>query len=544
MSASSLILPYTVPEKSRKKKFNESMEFTAILCLAEARRKKHVLVGSSPKKVSFISKLHYPFWAVPWENRYLITDGLQVQSATITYRVLPDLELFLNDVQRGQIIREQFQNALNKHVGTFAEFSETVNVPIESLIADKVLLSDVSEYVEETLALKADVTGNITLIPPRLDENRVSEGAQKIVDLYERIQSDIKGLEHSSRVLNETMQFHEQKILQEIQLAKETFNEEVNRVKPDVEKKVELLLRERDAKIEKMNKVAEAELNVKLRERERRQRELEKLEINRSGYKRKLDARKRGHDEIGVTRWEHSLRTCENKIAEVKERIHDLSRFIEKTRQQNQEDANKLRYSYQTSIDRERKKLSSIEASLESVIKTKESEIERLRMMTTGVASHIERLAEQKRLHTGELKNLAIPLQLEQVTLLCVPFYLVGYKDEDKLVFHAYSPFRVMSSEGIVKKIKKTLLSFRLTSRIKLLLQSRSKGLNKMLSAVLEEKTKTDKTLQESVQKLGELNNLFMNSNLKEMLTEGLKQLEAEGWIKQEESITLMKLYT
>jgi DNA-binding HxlR family transcriptional regulator len=65
-----------------------------------------------------------------------------------------------------------------------------------------------------------------------------------------------------------------------------------------------------------------------------------------------------------------------------------------------------------------------------------------------------------------------------------------------------------------------------------------------MLSAVLEEKTKTDKTLQESVQKLGELNNLFMNSNLKEMLTEGLKQLEAEGWIKQEESITLMKLYT
>jgi len=543
MPTASLILPYAVPEKSRRKKLDSDMELASILCLAEAGRKKHVMVGFSPEKILFISKLHYPLWAVPWENGCLIIDGLQILSSTLTYMALPDMELFLDDVERGQTLREQFRNALDKHAQTFAGFSETLRILMKAIIADKALLSDVSEFVEETLALKADVTGSIILIPPKLDEDSAGESAKEVFDLYERIQSDVKGLEHAVRFLNEVTLFHEQKILREIELVNEGFKEELDRVKPAVEKKVEVLLKERDAKIEKMNRVAEAELNAKLREKERRRQELEKLELNKTEYKRRLNVRRSRHDKIGVARWEHSLRTCENKISEAKERIHDLSHYIEKTRKQNQEDVNKLKYGYQTLIDRERKKIADIEASLESVIKTKKSETEKLMLMTTRIVNLIEQLAEQKKLQAAEVKSLTIPWKPEQITLLGVPFYFAGYKVDDKLHFHLYPPLRVMSSEGIVKKIEKTLLSFRLTSRIRLLLQPRSKTLNKMFNTVLEEKMKNDKTLEESLRELGVSNNLLANPDFKEALTKGMEELKAEGWIKQEEGAILIKMY-
>jgi len=543
MPTASLILPYSVPEKGRKKKFNTNMELTAILCLAEARRKKHVMVGFSPEKILFISKLHYPLWAVPWEDGCLILDGLQILASTFTYMALPDLEVFFNDIERSQTLREQFRNALEKHAQKFAGFSETVRIPIEATVADQSLLSDVSEYVEETLALKADVTGNIILIPPKLDEDAAGENAKKVSDLYKRVQSDVKGLEHTARVLNEMTQFHEQKILREIELVNEAFKQEVDRIKPVVEKKVDFLLKERDAKIEKMNRAAEAELNAKLREKERRQRELEKLELNRTEYKRRLEVRRSRHDKIGVARWEHSLRTCENKISEVKGRLQDLSRYIEKTRKQNQEDIEKLKYGYQTLLDRERKKITGIEASLESVTKAKEGEKEKLQLMTRHIVSLIEQMAERKRLHATELKNLIIPWKSEQVTLLGMPFYLVGYEAEDKLHYRVYPPLRVMSSEGIVKKIEKTLLSFRLASRITLLLQPRSNTLNKMFTTVLEEKMKTDKAFEGSLRELGVSNNLLVKADFKESLIKGVEELKTEGWIKQEEGATLIKMY-
>ena len=532
----SLILPYTALEKSRKKKFDTNMELTAIICLTEEKCK-------TPEKISFISKLHYPLWAVPWENGCIIVDGLQILSPTFTYTALPDLESYLNDIEHGRTIREQFLNALDKHAQTFAGSPETTDIPMKAIVVDKALLSEVSEYVEETLVHKTEVTGNIILIPPKLDKDTADENTRKILDLYERIQSDIKSLENVANTLNEIMHFHQQKILHEIELANEVFREEIDEVEPVVEENIELLLKERDAKIEKMNRAAEVELNARLREKERRQRELEKLELKRAEYRGKLDVRKGRHDKIGVNRWEQSLRTCENRISEIRQTIHNLSEYIEKIRRQNQEDINMLKYDYQALIDIERKKITDIKDSQESVTKAKENENEKLQFLTSNIVDLIEQLREQKRLHATELKSLTIPWQTEQVTLLGVPFYLVVYKTETKFFYDVYPPLRAMSPEGIVKKIEKALLSFSLESRIKLLLQPRSKALSKMLNITLEEKIKADRTFEEKLRELGSSNNLLADPNFKEALNDGLKELKTEGWVKPEEGSILMKTY-
>jgi len=101
-----------------------------------------------------------------------------------------------------------------------------------------------------------------------------------------------------------------------------------------------------------------------------------------------------------------------------------------------------------------------------------------------------------------------------------------------------------MSSEGIIKKIEKALLSFRLASRIKLLLQPRSKALNTMFNSVFEEKMKAGNTLEKNLREWGMSHNLLVNPNFGEVLASGLQELKTEGWINQEESVAIMKAYS
>jgi hypothetical protein len=291
-----------------------------------------------------------------------------------------------------------------------------------------------------------------------------------------------------------------------------------------------------------MNKLARTELNAKHREKERLQREFQRLELKRVEYKRRLDIRRGRHDKVGIARGEQSLRSYENQLANAKERLEGLSREIERTRKQNLEDITALQYQFQASIDSERRKITSIEVSRESTVGAKKNEEERLSSMTARIIGQIEQMAEQKKLQLTGLKELAIAWQPEKVTLVALPFYLTGYHGVDKDRCSVFSPFTVQSSEGIVKKIKKKLLSFSLTSRIQLLLQPRSKMLDKMLNTCLET-MQTEKTLTSKLVELGKTNNLLNQQNLREALTKGVEEMKAEGWMKQEEGTKLIKDY-
>jgi len=533
----SLILPYAVLEKSREKKFDRNMEFAAIICLAEEKRK-------TPEKISFISKLHYPLWAIPWKNGCLIIDGLHIFYPTFTYMTLPDLESFLNDIEYGRKIRNQFLNALDKHAVTFNGFQETSDITMKSIIFDKELLSDILDYVKETIISKTVVTEKIVVVPPKFDKTVTGENAKIFFDLYDRIQYDIDSLEHSAETLKDIMHFHRQKILHEIELVNEFLREKIDEIEPAVEKKIENLLKERDAKIKKITRVAEGELNARLREKERRKRELEKLEFKRAEYRARLGIRKDRHDKVGIKRWEQRLRTCEDRISEIKKILHNLSKYVQKISRQNQEDVRKLKYKYQPLIDIERKKIENIKASQESITKAKGNEDENLQFLASRIVGLIEQLKEQKSLRAAELESFIVLWQMKETTLLCVPFYIAGCKTETKFFYDIYPPLRVMNTEGIVKRIEKALLSFSLGSRIKLLLQPRSKALCEMINLTLEEKIQADKIFEENLQGLCASNNLLTSPDFKEKLNNGLEKLKTEKWIKEEESSILIEKYT
>jgi hypothetical protein len=542
MSNKSLILPFALPEEDRKEPFSPNMEITSVFALSEANRKKPMIANLFPEKIMFISKLHYPLWIVPWENRSLLIDGLQISSSNVSYIPLPEIEIFLNNLERGKSDRTQFFKALNQHEQTFASFSEAQNIQFNSIITEKALLGEIAQYLEETATAMANASENIVLFPPRLDEEAAEKSAFGFLDLYHRLQSDIKGLEYLSQILNQSAKLHQEKINREIELANKVFSKEVEAIRPSVEKSVDRLRKEQNAKTERMNKMARTELNAKLREKERQQRELQKLELKRIESKRRLDIRKSRRDKVGIAHREQILRSYENQLLEARKRLADSSRQIERAQKQNLEETSSLQYQYQALIDNERKKIINIEISRESIVGIKKKEEDRLRSVTARILGQIEQMAEQKKLHLNWLKELTIMWQPEKATLVAVPFYLTAYYAAGKHRYSVFPPFKAQSPEGIVKKIEKKLLSFSLTSRIQLLLQPRSRMLDKMLNISLET-IQTDKALGSKLVELGKTNNLLNQPNLKEALTKGAEEMKAEGWIKQEEGVKLIRNY-
>jgi len=542
MSNLSLILPYAVENVDRKKPFGYDMEVAAILCLVEAKRKKGGILGGSPERASFVSRLYYPLWAVPWEDGSLIVDGLGFLSYAVVHMKPPDVEAFTEDIKKNSTDRGLYWSALKRHAQTFKGFTASVRIPVDAMVANESLLSMIFEYVKRSSTVKENV-GPLVLVPPRLNEKAAMEKAEKIINYWRHFQNEIKGLHYAIKVLNEEADLHERKILREVEQTREKYEKEILDLEPVVEERIEELIEERNDKIEEIMRNAERDLNSILKKRDSYERELQKLELIEDGYQVRKEDRKRKGDKSGVSRWSRRVRRCQKKISAVKRQIQELSRLIERNRKQCESSIEKLRKSYEKLIDAEKKKILDLEALRDSEIAAKHKEIEKLRSETLSIINQIEQLMEQKISHVSNLEELAIAWTSKDVTPICVPFYLVRYETDSKFRYDVHPLAVAEDYEGIIKRIQKAILSFSLESRINLLLRPKSKALKEMFTSIFTQKMRRDEALEKVMYTLGCSNNLLKTPSLREKLTRGMEELEKEGWVSPEEKNMVMKAY-
>jgi len=542
MSTSSLILPFAVPAEGSGKAFTWDMEVAAVLLLAEAKRGALGFFKAADRKISFVSKLHYPLWFVPWGDGCLVIDGLNVFSASITRKALPDVASFVEDVERGLYVREQFWACLEKHKETFTGFAETAEVRVDALISDRQLLSAIFEYVEEAAPTQLNEGFSAVLVPPKIDVKAALERAKQVLSLYRQVQLDLSALKYAGDLLREAAGFHEKMVMKELEFTREAYEERISKLRPIVEGRVDQLLKELDAEIAKVERLADRKLKAKEREREKLERKLQGLKVQKASFVRRRDLCRRRNDEVGVARWEQKIRICENRIRDAERRIRNLTEFIEEGRRQKEADIEKLQRSYQELVGREKSRISSLEAERDEKIKSKMGEIEALKLATGKIVSQIEELMNREREMERELKELAIPWQAEDISLICLPFYLVGYQAGNKTQLQIFPPFRVTSSKGIMKAFKKTLLGFTEASKVKLFLKPRSNALARMMDFILK-KMKADKAFAESLRETAASANILAGQGFRETLIKGLEGLKAEGWVGRKEVDTLIKLY-
>jgi len=542
MSHTSLILPYAVEDADRKKPFEYDIEVAAVLCLAEAKRRKGRILGGLPERISFVSRLYYPLWAVPWEDESLIMDGLGFLSRTVTRMELPDLEAFTEDIQKRASVRNLYRDALKTHAKTFRDFIASVEIPIDAVIANESLLLGIFDYVNQGLSLKKNVVGPFVLIPPRLDEKAALKRAGRLIGQWRQIQSEIKGLHYVINLLSDKKDFHEKKILREVEQIQEKYEREILSLRPIVDKRVEQLMMERDGEIGKVLKAAEKEANAALEKRHRLERDLQKLELSKDEYGQRRRARERMGDRRGASHWNLKIRMCQKKISDVKRQNQSISRLVDRIRRRYEAEVERLEESYQEAINGEEKRILDVETLRDSEVAEKQEEIEELRSETSYIIKQIEQLMEQKVSHASRLEELTIPWKAKEATLICLPFYLVRYETEAKSRYDVHPPSVVEDYNGIIKRIQKTVLSFSLESRINLLLHPRSKAIKEMLTAVFTKKIRKDETFEKVMCTMGSSNNLRA-SGFKEVLTKGMEELAREGWISLEEKDLILKTY-
>jgi len=543
MPTVSVDLPFAVSAKEGGKALTPSMEVAAIFLQAEAKRRKQGLFGTAAGNVSFVSKLRYPLWAVPWENRSLIVDGLGVSPSIIAKQQPPDVTQFIDDIERGASVRELFRSALEKHLNTFRDFAGHDHVHMDSMIADTEMLTTMAEYLREAGTQKQEHETTIALATPKIDLQAAIETTKLAQNLFKQIRSERSSLEYARDLLDKTLKLHEEMIPKEIAYARETYDEQIAQLKPVVDKKLDRLIKERDSRISRMNRIRETELRAKETEKARRERELQRLELSKTDTAKKRENRRHRHDKIGEAHWNHRIRATENRIDEVKARIRALATFIEKTNSQADADVEKMKQGYQWLIDQETRKIRETEAQRDETIGIRERETEALKIVTNKIRQEIGKLSARKQEEAEELRSLSVDQQFRDVTLLCVPFYLVGYQTKDTKRFHIFPPVKILGAEGVVATIKKKLKDIRDEPRVSLFLQSRSKTMTQMLNSIVDKKMSTDKSFSESLIEAASYNNVMLKDNFKEMLTTGLKELRAEDWITLKEEASLREYF-
>lgn len=535
MSHKTIMLPFIVEESERDKPFTQNMEKAALLCLAEAKRKKKPgILGAQPENLVFLSKLHYPFWIVPWENDSLIVDGLGIVSFNIQYRKAPDTQFFIEHVKRSSVSHELYLSALKIHGETFKDFIATLEIPVLGIVSDKKLLSALDEYLKASEIKKKVSFHAESLISPRLSDAALLENVKKIVTCYQQIQLEIETLGKAAALINEETKRHQEELQKEIEQILSFYAEEISRLKPEVDKKLESLTAEMNEKLRNIEEAMRRERENQLKEKEKLERELEKAEQGKGNLK----ARLKGGSEL----WTLKLKEYENNITELKEKIQATSKFLEKLESENANLAKEIKALYEAEIEHEQKKISELEKMRDFKIGKKQTLIDELQAMTVSLVNDIEALVRQKEMHASTLKEVAVPLKLEPTNLVYVPFYIAEFKAETKIRYEVFPPATAATHKGILRKIQKVFRRS-LESRIRMLLRSQSKALEKMLSKTFVKKIKADISLQRILREKGAANNVLATSNFKEAIKDGIKELEDEGWIKPEEKETLLKTY-
>ncbi|MBC7130177.1 hypothetical protein H5T51_03010 [Candidatus Bathyarchaeota archaeon] len=531
MPASSLILPFAVKAEDDNV-LPQSMEVASILLLAEAKRKKPGFF-STPEKTVFISKMYYPLWLVPWRENSLILDGLSVISSAFIYHKLPNLEVFIENIEKSLQSREFFKKFIAEYSHYFEDFNGHVEVKVDALISDDALRSALLDYLHLS-SLGANESLRVVLVPPKIDAKKAVEQAEQVFHLYREIQSDISGLEYVKQLLKEALGFHEKMIQKEINFTRLSYGEKLSALQPEVEERIKELEKRRDAEIANMKKVVERELKSKMRELERRERELLKLEEKKASLKKRKELADKGK-KVSLARLEHQIKVCDVKIRDLKDRIRNLKELIEETKKHHEANVEQLRRDYQEKIEKEKTAIAELETQREEKIQSKYVEIENIKLEVENITNQIDNLIEWKERAKKQLEATAVPWRVEDTSLICIPFYVIGYKgSSNKTRLMLIPPVKATASKGFLKTFKEKL-SFSKTFRFSL--HSRSKALSKMLDSAVKIflSSEKDKASSCAFRSAVSSANILSSKDFKKLLEEGLKMLKEVNWISDEE---------
>lgn len=533
------VLPYAV-EEPEGKQIDRDLEIALITCLTEEKRKKKPgLLGGAPEKVVFISKLYYPFWAIPSENETLLLDGLGQNIFTVNYMVIPDVDKFIEQIKSCEGNPELFKIILRANSKTFEEFMAETRFSFNTIVGDKNFLSAILSYLRGKTEESKAKTEELPLI---VEKQYAKEIAQEFFTHEKLIADELEKLKLALETLKEETEKIENKINRNIIQMQNNFEKEIYELKTSIDEESRKLSSEKEEKITKIRSFLEGEIERLLSMKMKLQNEIHELERKKREYERRMKESMKEESFEHSKRWKLLALEAENKISECKGKIKLYTQIQEKLSEEIKEITEKIEKEYEEKLNKKKKELSSLENVYKLKIEQEKKKIEEILALTDTISTQIEWLIDQKKMYLSNLKQVMLPLKVEAPTVICVPFYISCFESENKLRYHLFPPVFASTSVGVMKKIQTALLKRGLEARINAILKPRSDSLTLLVSS-LSERIQSDKNFENQVAQRASKVNVLKSRDFKKFLLSGLEKLVEREILKPEEKTSIIDFY-
>jgi len=523
------ILPFSVPSENRKELFTKGMERAAVFCLAEMERRKGsgFVLKRAPREFMFIVEVCYPLWIVPWGKISLIFDGLNTASYTLIYDTVPNIEAFLNGVNRSSATREAYAAFLSDNLNYLQTSEKQEEKLIKGLFTDSNFLQDFNLYLAEARQVKPPLS-EIVLLAPTLDETAVFSLKRELETLKAKFTKDANSLYKGMKLLNAATKRYVKAIHSEMREVEDEISEKLEKRKPDVTEKVEKIRRQYDGQVTRVSKKFEKELY-------RLQQERVKLEKTKALLNSKIERCEAdietcviNKDSAGERRWKGKLDQHRKELSRIEAEIKEADERIKVPENVKKQEISRLKTECESRVDEAMWELREIEASRDAKIQIYEQETKKLEAQTATIIGQMDKLAKLRDATLDQLSELGMKQKRNKYTLVHMPFHVVCYRVNSKKQYEVFPP-SVANSMSFSLKLK-TLGR----AKIKQLLVQRSKAITSLINkflAIMEQNAVFEREINEA----GEKANILQIENLRESVRNGLEKLKEEGWLSEED---------
>ena len=537
------LVPYLTEESERENPFTAEMERAAILCLSEAKRKKAGILSGRSERISCIAKLCYPLWAVPWDDRCIIIDGLDMTSSSIRRNELPDVLKFTEDLNRSSPSLDLFLKSLKRHSQTFKGFKSSKRIDFRGIVDKAPILESLTTIFREAVKIGGEDGSDVVFVPLIISQEQAEEKARRLIEQWDFLNSEIDSLLYAIEVLSGETEHHKGKISREIEEIRRDYDSRISHTKKLVDRKVKSLVKEKEKAKSRVENTSQRRLEKIIREKSRLK---ERIERFNSSLREAVETRRRQKSKYpkrSTTRIDNKIAKYRNEIQMLREKISELERLESKTRRETLRRLKEIEERYRIMIAEELEKLEILEEARKLEISEKSELISRIDRASSTIESQIRGLIAEKTEELKKLENKTVPFEIEETSLIGIPFYLAIFESPKRVRAEIYPPMVAKSYTSALQRIKRMFFSFSLESRMELLLNPRFPELNREIFLNLEKRIRSSISFRETIFETGKSNNLLESSNFASSIAEGIGWLEREGWIGRDEGQRIMKMY-
>jgi len=533
MNVIKVVLPFTIPSEDRRVPLRRRMELAAIFSLAELTRDKGGgLISKKPaEEILFISEVCYPFWFIPWKRRTLIFDGFDMNSHTISFDILPDANIFIQELKGSSKNLETYSAFLSHNLNYFEKSYGKGQKVIKGLIMNLDLTDDLLTLFHKAKRVKGDLEK--VSLPLIMDKSAIKTSIRELQKFEKTLEEDVKKLSEITKVLMKTTERHINAVKAEIEKTKKRSNLKINNLMSKIAKKTEKTRKFFDKKIIKISRDANQKIQSLSEEDAKLRAEKDHLNSYIEQCKNELSAAQETKDKKQEKYWQSELGASRKRLLKIGKRLKEIEKKIKEMESTRDLKISQLKSEYALKAKEYMTEVRQLEAARDAKIKINLEATKSLEKLTSQIVGQINRLIETRNLALKNLREMGCPIYKRKATLVYMPFFFACYSRDLKKRYVTFPPSIANTMDG-VSKIKSALRPYIIRS----MLQEYSLPIANLLKNIVTS-IQENSMLEDRIFKICMKSNLLKQKAFRREAEKGFKELSEEGWLSEEELQTL-----